>query len=116
MTLSQGYLPEDTTQPGYYQPVNPYQVNRDHPKAQTVLILGILSVTFVALCGPFAWVMGRKLLAEMDQAPPMFYANRSEAKVGMILGIVGTVFLVLSVLAFFLWGGLLLAMVAGMPR
>lgn len=74
-----------------------YPMGQQHPQAMTVLILGILSVTIFALCGPFAWSMGRRTLAEIDAAPPMAYANRSEANVGMVLGIIGTILLATSV-------------------
>ena len=67
----------------------------------TILVLGILSIVFCQICGPFAWIMGNKAIAAIDsgQADPI---ERSNANIGRILGIIGTVFLVLGVLFFLL--------------
>lgn len=97
----QPYPPRAGYQPPAYQPANaqplaPYPVRPSHPKGMTVLVLGIISVVLAPICGPFAWSMGRKTLREIDAAP-MAYSNRSEVSVGMILGIVGTVVLILTV-------------------
>ena len=75
----------------------------DHPQASTVLILGIVSVVACGLAGPFAWVMGNRVLGEIDAAPHQ-YGGRSNATIGRILGIVATALmglaLVIVVLAF----------------
>ena len=65
-------------------------------QATTVLILGILGILFQVL-GPIAWVMGNRELAAIDsgrRSPE----NRGSAQTGKILGIVGTVLLVLSIM------------------
>ena len=64
-----------------------------------VLVLGILDIVFG--CAPVAivaWVMGRSDLAKID-AGVMDPAGRGTTQAGMILGIVGTVLFVLSLLA-----------------
>jgi hypothetical protein len=61
-----------------------------------VLILGILSIAACQICGPFAWVMGRRALAEID-AQPGRYSNRGTVQAGYICGIVGSVLLGFSV-------------------
>ncbi|HSO64663.1 MAG TPA: DUF4190 domain-containing protein [Ornithinibacter sp.] len=71
----------------------------DHPKGMTVLVLGILSLVCCAPLGIVAWVMGNGVLREID-AQPGRYGNRQLVQVGRILGIVGTVLLVLGVLWF----------------
>ena len=73
-----------------------------HPKGTTVLVLGILSVVLIPLLGPFAWLMGRSALKEVD-ASPQPVSNRSVLVAGMVLGIIGTVFMVLGVLVFVLF-------------
>jgi hypothetical protein len=64
-------------------------VPRDHPQATTVLILGIVSVAACGLVGPFAWVMGNRVVREID-ASNGGWGGRSNAQVGRILGIVET--------------------------
>lgn len=89
-----GYQPPVYRQ-AYAQPSVPYGVRPSHPKGMTVLVLGIISVVLAPICGPFAWSMGRNALREIDAAP-MAYSNRGEVNAGMILGIVGTVILILT--------------------
>ena len=77
----------------------------DHPKGMTILILGILSLVCCSPLGIAAWVMGNKTLKEID-AEPGRYSNRQIVQIGRILGIIGTVLLVLSILWLVFFGGL----------
>lgn len=70
----------------------------NHPKGTTVLVLGILSVVVLPLLGPFAWLMGRSALKEVDAASQQV-TNRSSLVAGMVLGIIGTVLAALGALA-----------------
>lgn len=70
----------------------------DHPQATTVLILGIVGMMFCQVCAPFAWVMGRRTLNEID-ASGGTVGGRSNVMVGYILGIIGSVLLILGLLA-----------------
>ncbi len=95
----------------------PSQTYPEASQATTGLILGVIGVlggTFgfliplfgwislppaIALLGllsPFAWYIGRKEMKAIDgaQRDPAF---RSNAKVGMILGILGTVIILLAI-------------------
>jgi hypothetical protein len=97
-------------------PVNPYQPYQpgpygygtsptgvpmgplfDHPQTTTVLILGILGFVLCQVCSPFAWVMGKRVLTEIDASGGRL-GGRSTAQVGYVLGIVGSVILGLGVL------------------
>ena len=69
-----------------------------HPRGTLVLVLGILSIVVAPVFGPFAWVMGRKALREVDAAPHAT-SNRSTLQAGTILGIIGTVLMVIGLLA-----------------
>ncbi|MBK7272243.1 MAG: DUF4190 domain-containing protein [Actinomycetales bacterium] len=71
----------------------------EHPQGTLILILGILSIVFCGFTGPFAWVMGRKAMREIDTSGQP-YSNRSQVQAGMITGIIGSVILVLGVLYF----------------
>ena len=79
----------------------PYPSNQMYPEASqatTILVLGILSIVVCQILGPFAWVMGNKELLAIDEGrrPP---ENRGNANAGRICGIIGTVLLVLSIVA-----------------
>lgn len=69
----------------------------DHPQGTTVLVLGILSLVVCAPLGIVAIIMGNTALKEID-ASPGSYSNRQTVQIGRILGIVGTVLLVITVL------------------
>ena len=89
--------------PGYGYPG---QAPANHPSATTALVLGIIGLVGIALCGgitlvlsPFAWRMGARAVREIDDNPGM-YAGRDQANAGRILGLIGTVLLVLGLLVF----------------
>lgn len=84
----------------------------NHPRGTTVLVLGILSVVFMPILGPFAWLMGRSALKEAD-ASPQQVTNRSSLVAGMVLGIIGTVLLALGALA--LMAIFVIIVAAGVP-
>ncbi|MBB5914135.1 hypothetical protein BJY24_003002 [Nocardia transvalensis] len=81
--------------PQYGYGYSPYQPP-EHPQATTVLVLGIVSL-LCGLVGPFAWVMGKRTLTEIDNSPGM-YGGRTNVQVGYILGIVSTVLVGLGLL------------------
>lgn len=69
--------------------------------ATLILVLGILSIVCIPLLGPVAWIMGNNALRELDQGfgDPN---TRGLVVAGRILGIIGTVLLVLSCVYFVL--------------
>ena len=77
----------------------------DHPKGMTVLILGILSLVCCSPLGIVALIMGNNALKEID-AQPGRYGNRQIVQIGRILGIIGIVFLVLTIIWFLFLGGI----------
>ena len=77
----------------------------DHPKGITILVLGILSILCCSPLGIAAFLMGNNALREID-AQPGRYSNRQLVQIGRILGIVGMVLLVLSLLWVVFFGGL----------
>lgn len=86
-----------------YPPYSPYPSGQPPrlPSAGggTILTLGLLGLLLCNLLGPFAAVMGGKALTAIDrgQADP---SERGSVNAGRIMGIISTVFLVLSVLVF----------------
>jgi hypothetical protein len=94
--------------PGYGYTAHPQQAPK-HPHAITSMVLGIIGMTGFVSCGalfllsPFAWVVGAKSVKAID-ANPGVYGGRGEANAGKILGIIGTVCLILVVL---FWAGMI---------
>jgi hypothetical protein len=89
----------DPDQPGYYAPpAAPGQYTTDHPKATMALVLGILGLVLCGVLAPFAWVIGKNAVADIDASNGRL-GGRGSANAGYILGIIGTILLGLSVLA-----------------
>lgn len=72
---------------------------RDHPKAMTAMILGILSLVLCQLVGPFAWRIGGQTMREIDASGGQL-GGRGLAQAGYILGVVATVLLIVAVVLF----------------
>jgi hypothetical protein len=100
-----------TTPPGGYDPNQPYgnqppppggyAPQQNHPKSTTALILGILGVVCCSFAAPFAWMTGKKAVSEIDASGGRL-GGRGQAQAGYILGIIGTVLLILGLLFFIL--------------
>ncbi len=71
----------------------------EHPRATLAFVLGLLSVLGLLILGPFGWYVGRRAIREMDRDPHTF-SNRGLAMAGMVLGIVGTAFMLLLIALF----------------
>ena len=69
----------------------------DHPQAMLVLILGIVGLVVCGLAAPFAWVMGNRVIAEIDASNGQL-GGRSTTNAGRICGIIGTCILAVSLL------------------
>ena len=76
------------------------------PNATTALVLGILSVVLCPLLGPVAWSLGRKAEQSVDASGGAL-GGRGVATAGKVLGIIGTIFVVLLVV------GVAIVIVAG---
>jgi hypothetical protein len=93
-------------QPGWApgHPGFPQYVLPDHPKATSALIVGIISVAGLFTCvlpvlaAPVAWVIGAQARKEIRNTPQR-WGGESKATAGMVLGIIGTVLLVLGLIA-----------------
>lgn len=69
-----------------------FQTYPEQSQATTALVLGILGLVLCGVLAPFAWSIGSKELAAIDDGlrDP---ANRGTANAGKILGIIGTILL-----------------------
>jgi hypothetical protein len=83
---------------GAFSPVAP-----SHPQSTLALVLGLIGLVgaffacgLTLLVSPFAWGVGRNALKEI-RASQGRLGGESNARAGMILGIIGTVLLVLAI-------------------
>jgi hypothetical protein len=85
------------------EPIAP--TSKSSSRGTTALVLGIISIVCCALVGPVAWYLGKQELNAIagGQAPA---SGEGVAKAGMILGIIGTVLLVFTILWIVFFGGL----------
>jgi hypothetical protein len=74
-------------------------------QATTALVLGIVSIVCCQILGPVAWFLGHQELQKIRNRQSSA-AGEGFAKAGMILGIVGTVLLVLTLFWFIFAGGI----------
>lgn len=82
-----------------------------HPHGTLALVLGILAVVGFGLAGPIAWYIASRGLREAARSPyPV--NNRGQLVAGQVLGIIGTAFLVLSVLLSLVWVLVVIGIVA----
>lgn len=100
--------------PGYPQsPQQPaVQYAPDHPRAVTSLVLGILGIVLCGVLAPFAWVIGSRTLNEIDASNGRV-GGRGAAQAGYILGIVGTVLLVIYAIAAVFYVIFMISLVSG---
>ena len=69
-----------------------------------VSLIGLFICLFPILAAPFAWRTGGRAVKEID-AQPGRWSGREQAQAGRIMGMIGTVLLVLGVLAIVGAGG-----------
>jgi ABC-type Fe3+ transport system permease subunit len=74
-------------------------------QAVTALVLGILGIVCCPLCAPVAWYMGGQELKAVQEGRSSI-ASQGMAKAGQILGIIGTIWMVVVALWIFFMGGM----------
>jgi len=85
---------------------NPGQSQSASTQAVMSLVLGILSiVTCCGILAPVAWYLGSQELKAIREGRSAA-AGDGIAKAGMILGILGTLWMVMILLWIFFWGGM----------
>ena len=82
--------------------IDPYDAEprspQNAPGAVAALVLGILGILVCPLLGPFAWLYGRRGQQAVDASGGLL-AGRGLATTGKVLGIVGTLLIVLLLVA-----------------
>lgn len=82
-------------------------------RATTALVLGILGFVCCQLCAPFAWYIGNQEVKAIKQGSSPA-AGQGFAMAGMILGIIGSIFLLFAAIWIFFMGGLaIMSAIAG---
>jgi hypothetical protein len=107
----QPYPPAYPPGPGYGYPA-PYQYAPDHPRATTVMVLGILGIVVCQVLGPVAWWMGKKTVDEIDASGGRL-GGRGAAQAGYVMGIVGTVLLIIAVVFLVIYFVVIMAVIGG---
>jgi hypothetical protein len=74
-------------------------------QAVTAFVLGILSLVCCPLMGPIAWYLGKQEAAAIAQGRSPA-AGEGIAKTGLILGILGSIYLAGALLWIFFLGGM----------
>jgi len=87
------------------QPPPPPAAQGSSSQATMALVLGIVGIVCCGLAAPVAWWMGQKELAAID-AGTNPESGRGLATAGKILGIIGTILLVLGLIWMIGFGGL----------
>lgn len=79
------------------QQPGPNQMYPEQSQATTALVLGILGLVLCQILAPFAWYIGNQEVNAIDagRRPP---ENRGTANAGRILGIIGTVLIVIGII------------------
>lgn len=93
-----GYQP---MAPGYS--ANPYGAGgypAEYPNGTTILLLGILGLIVCQVLSPIAWVMGHNARKAIASTPGVQYSNQGSVTAGWVMGIIGTVLLILTVVLF----------------
>lgn len=77
----------------------------DHPQATLALVLGIVGLAGgLATCGllfltsPFAWVVGRRAVREIEASGGQL-GGEGSARAGFVTGVIGSILLVLALIA-----------------
>ena len=97
-----------------YQPPPPDSAASSN-NGTIVLVLGILGLVFCQFLAPVAWIMGNNTLKTMDQMGGGDPSARSQVNIGRICGIIGTVVLVLGILAAILVPTLMVGIARSLP-
>jgi len=84
---------------------SPPQQQSSSTQAITALVLGILGVVCCGLLAPIAWYLGSQEQKAIREGRSLA-AGEGIAKAATILGMIGSIILVLSILWIFFWGGM----------
>ncbi|TQM29135.1 DUF4190 domain-containing protein [Nocardia bhagyanarayanae] len=82
-------------------PNQPIGATVEHPNATAVLFLGAASIFCCGALGPVAWALGKRALDQIEDSGGAL-GGRAQVLVGYVLGVIGTVLMVLMAILFLL--------------
>jgi hypothetical protein len=101
-----------TTMPGPASPAGaPTGGEGAKTKHVLILVLGILGIVCCPILAPIAWIMGKNELAAIRGGQSA--SDEGMTKAGMIIGIIGTIWLGLSIILMLIYGAAIIAMITG---
>jgi hypothetical protein len=77
-------------------------VDKASSKATTALVLGILGIVCCGLCAPIAWIIGSGELKQIKSGLSS-QAGKGFAQAGMIMGIIGTILIIISIIGIIIY-------------
>ncbi|WP_278260510.1 DUF4190 domain-containing protein [Nocardia sp. AG03] len=80
-------------------PYQPIGETVEHPQANLILVLGLLSPFCCGIFGPVAWVLGKRALNQIDSSYGAL-SGRSQVLIGYIAGVIGTILMILFALLY----------------
>ena len=86
-------------------PTIPVAATQQSSKATIAVVVGVLGIVCCGLLAPVAWYLGNEEIKAID-AGRLSESNRGMAQVGKILGIIGSILLVLGLLWVLFFGGM----------
>lgn len=86
-------------------PTIPVAATQQSSKATIAVVVGVLGIVCCGLLAPVAWYLGNEEIKAID-AGRLSETNRGMAQVGKILGIIGSILLVLGLLWVLFFGGM----------
>lgn len=73
----------------------------EHPHATAVLALGAVSLLCCGITGPVAWALGKRAHDQIE-ASGGAYGGRTQVVVGYILGVIGTILMIVMAVLYVL--------------
>ena len=86
-------------------PAIPVATAPQSSKATIAVVVGVLGIVCCGLLAPVAWYLGNEEIKAID-AGRLSETNRGMAQVGKILGIIGSILLILGLLWVLFFGGM----------
>ncbi|WP_309684793.1 tetratricopeptide repeat protein [Armatimonas sp.] len=107
-TLDYGGGAHSAAAPGYgqaqRQQERPISALAPQVNGTNILVLGILGMTLTPVFSPFAWLHANRALEILDRHPEMDQRQRGNVQAGRILGVIGTILLLLTIAVLILIG------------
>lgn len=82
-------------------PNQPIGETVEHPQANLILVLGLISPFCCGILGPIAWALGKRALNDIDGSYGRL-SGRPQVLIGYVAGIIGSILMLLMALLYLL--------------